>query len=91
MRVIFRTPNWEDFVTLACREIRLYGVANFQIARRLRAMLENLLRILPEARAPALREELELLDWALDQLHMAPRDLALARMPDLQGLGSTSR
>jgi uncharacterized membrane protein len=91
VRVIFRTPNWEDFVTLACREIRLYGVANFQIARRLRAMLENLLRILPEARAPALREELELLDWALDQLHMAPRDLALARMPDLQGLGSTSR
>ena len=91
LRVIFRTPNWEDFVTLACREIRLYGAANFQIARRLRAMLENLLRTLPEARAPALREELELLDWALEQLHMAPRDLALARMPDLQGLGSTSR
>jgi uncharacterized membrane protein len=91
LRVIFRTPNWEDFVALACREIRLYGAANFQIARRLRAMLENLLRTLPEARAPALREELELLDWALDQLHMAPRDLALARRPDLQGLGSTSR
>jgi hypothetical protein len=54
-------------------------------------MLENLLRTLPEARAPALREELELLDWALKQLHMEPRDLALARTPDLQGLGSTSR
>jgi len=91
LRVIFRTPNWEDFVALACREIRLYGATNFQIARRLRAMLENLLRTLPQARAPALREELELLDWALDQLHMEPRDLALARMPDLQGLGSTSR
>lgn len=91
LRVIFRTPDWEDFVTLSCREIRLYGAANFQIARRLRAMLENLLRTLPEARGPALREELELLDWALEQLHMAPRDLALARMPDLQGLGSTSR
>lgn len=91
LRVIFRTPDWEDFVTLACREIRLYGAANFQVARRLRAMLENLLRTLPEARAPALREELELLDWTLEQLHMAPRDLALARMPDLQGLGSTSR
>jgi len=91
LRVVFRTPNWEDFVELACREIRLYGAANYQIARRLRAMLENLLRTLPEARAPALREELELLDWALEQLHMAPRDLALARLPDLQGLGSKSR
>lgn len=91
LRVVFRTPNWEDFVTLACREIRLYGASNFQVARRLRAMLENLLRALPEARAAALREELELLDWTLEQLHMAPRDLALARTPDLQGLGSTSR
>ena len=91
LRVVFRTPNWEDFVTLACREIRIYGASNFQVARRLRAMLENLSRTLPEARTPALREELELLDWTLEQLHMAPRDLALARMPDLQGLGSTSR
>jgi uncharacterized membrane protein len=90
-RVILKTPNWEDFVALACREIRLYGAANFQVARRLRAMLENLLRTLPDARAPALREELELLDWALDQLPIAPRDLALAKVPDLQGLGSTSR
>jgi uncharacterized membrane protein len=91
LRVVFRTPNWVDFVALACREIRLYGAANFQIARRLRAMLENLLRTLPEARAPALREELELLDWTLEHLQMEPRDLALARMPDLQGLGSTPR
>jgi len=90
-RVVLRTPNWEDFVALSCREIRLYGVANFQVARRLRAMLENLLRTLPEARAPALREEVELLDWALDQLHLAPRDLALARTPDLQGLGAARR
>lgn len=91
MRVIMRTPNWEDFVALACREIRFYGASNFQVARRLRAMLENLMRTLPDARVPALREELELLDWALEQLPMAPRDLALARVPDLQGLGSASR
>jgi uncharacterized membrane protein len=91
IRVVLRTPNWEDFVALACREIRLYGASNFQVARRMRAMLENLMRTLPKAREPALREELELLDWALDQLPMAPRDLALARVPDLQGLGSASR
>jgi uncharacterized membrane protein len=89
--VLFKTPNWKDFVELSCREMRLYGAANFQIARRLRAMLENLLHTLPEPRTAALREELELLDWTLEQLHMAPRDLALARQPDLQGLGATSR
>ena len=41
-RVIFRTPGWDDFVQLSCREIRLYGAENYQVARRLRAMLENL-------------------------------------------------
>src|SRR5215475_13058780 len=39
MRVLFRTPDWEDFVQLACREIRLYGADNYQVARRLRAMI----------------------------------------------------
>jgi uncharacterized membrane protein len=29
VRVVFPTPNWEDFVQLACREIRLYGAGNF--------------------------------------------------------------
>jgi uncharacterized membrane protein len=91
IRVIFRTPNWEDFVSLSCREIRLYGVSNFQVARRMRAMLENLMRTLPEARVPALREELELFDLALRQLPLLPQDLALARIPDLQGLGASLR
>jgi uncharacterized membrane protein len=31
LRVIFLTPNWDDFVQLAFREIRLYGAENFQI------------------------------------------------------------
>ena len=42
-RVIFRTPNWEDFVAVSCNEIRACGAGNVQIARRLRAMLDNLL------------------------------------------------
>ena len=54
LRVIFPTPNWDDFVKLAFREIRLYGAENFQIARRLRAMIDNLMKTLPESRRPAL-------------------------------------
>jgi uncharacterized membrane protein len=87
MRVIFSTPNWEDFVQLACREIRHYGAENFQVARRMRAMIENLLQTLPDYRHPALREELNLLDSSLLAHYPLPQDLALARVPDSQGLG----
>jgi uncharacterized membrane protein len=90
LRVIFRTPNWEDFVQLAFSEIRLYGAENFQVARRLRAMIDNLLQSLPERRLPALRRELDLLNRTLERLYLFPDDLALARVPDSQGLGGSS-
>jgi uncharacterized membrane protein len=91
VRVVFRTPNWDDFVQLSCREIRHYGAENYQIARRLRAMLQNLLAILPPARHPALALELDLLDRTLDALPMQPEDRALAKEADLQGMGAPLR
>ena len=90
LRVIFRTPNWDDFVHLAFAEIRLYGASNFQIARRLRAMIINLANTLPATRQPALHQELDLLDQMLEKLYLLPEDLALARIPDSQGLGGSS-
>jgi uncharacterized membrane protein len=90
LRVIFPTPDWQDFVQLAVSEIRLYGAANFQVSRRLRAMLDNLLESLPENRHPALRRELDLLDRTLERLHDLPEDLELARQADFQGLGGSS-
>lgn len=88
LRLILQTPNWEDFVQLAVREIRFYGAENFQVARRLRAMLENLLKTLPEARHPTLRTELDLLADAVKTIHVLPADLALASIADPQGLGA---
>jgi hypothetical protein len=61
------------------------------VARRMRAMLENLQQALPEARWPALRKELDLLDQTLARLNLLPDDLVLARTPDLQGLGASLR
>ena len=90
VRVIFPTPNWEDFVQLAFREIRLYGAGNFQVARRFRAMIDNLVATLPERRCPALRQELELLDRTIERLYILPEDIALARVSDTQGLGGSS-
>jgi len=90
LRVIFRTPNWEDFVHLAFSETRDCGSGNLQVARRLRAMLENLLLTLPEHRHPALREELTLLDREIEKRFPYPEVLALARVGDSQGLGGHS-
>lgn len=90
LRVIFRTPDWNDFVHLAFTEIRFCGASNIQIARRLRAMIVNLANTLPGGRHTALRQELELLDRMLERLYVLPEDLALARIPDSQGLGGSS-
>jgi uncharacterized membrane protein len=90
LRVISRTPNWEDFVHLTFDEIRLYGAGNFQISRRMRAMIETLVETLPAARHAALRHQLDLLDRTLPDHHKLPEDLALARVPDPQGLGGRS-
>jgi uncharacterized membrane protein len=90
LRVIFRTPNWEDFVHLAFSEIRFYGAENMQIARRLRAMIVNLTDTLPAQRHSPLRKELDLLDRAIERLYVPPEDLKLARIPDSQGLGGSS-
>src|SRR5262245_244201 len=46
VRLVYRTPNWEDFVQLAVTEIRLFGGSSIQIVRRLRAMLQELIETL---------------------------------------------
>ncbi|OWV99868.1 DUF2254 domain-containing protein [Rhizobium sp. R693] len=89
LRLIRRTPNWEDFVQLTFSEIRLYGAENFQIARRLRAVIEYASQVLPDERRPALLSELDLLDRMLEKIYVFPEDLILARTPDSQGLGGS--
>jgi len=90
VRLVLRTPNWEDFVHIACNEIRACGAGSVQIPRRQRAMLQNLIRTLPVQRHAALREQLDLLDRTLPDYYRLPEDLALARIPDSQGLGGAS-
>lgn len=90
LRVIFRTPDWDDFIHLAFAEIRFYGASNVQIARRLRAMIVNLANTLPAKRHAALHQEYDLLDRMLEKLYVFPEDLALARIPDSQGLGGST-
>jgi uncharacterized membrane protein len=87
LRLVYRTPDWEDFVYLAVTEIRHFGCESIQIARRMRAMLNNLLQTLPEARAPLLRLELALLHRSAERFFSEPEDRALAAVSDFQGVG----
>ena len=61
-----------------------------QVARRLQSMLVNLVATLPDYRDKALEEERDRLNRALPGLYALPDDLALARIPDPQGLGGSS-
>jgi uncharacterized membrane protein len=87
LRLAYRTPDWDDFVQLAVTEIRQFGGASVQVARRLRAMLENLIQTLPEERAVLLRQELELVRRSVERFFAEPEDRALADVSDFQGVG----
>ena len=89
LRLIYRTPNWEDFVHLACTEIRHYGAGNVQIMRRMRSMLENLTQTVPPRRHPELNKQLDLLDREIERHFNSVEDRNLARIPDPQGLGGS--
>ena len=91
LRLIFRTPDWEDYVRLTFTELRFNGAESIQVVRRLRAMIEDLIKTLPEHRHPALQKELERLDLTVQRVYAHPDDLALARIPDSQGLGGSAR
>lgn len=87
VRLVYRTPNWENFLHLAVTEIRHYGRDSIQVMRRLRAMLENLIETLPARRTPLLRRELELLHQSSKRAFPDMDDQVLADIGDLQGMG----
>jgi uncharacterized membrane protein len=87
LRLAYRTPEWEDFVRLAVTEIRHFGGNSIQVARRLRAMLESLIRTLPQERTPLLRKELDMVHKSAERFFHEPEDRALADVSDLQGVG----
>ncbi len=87
LRVVHRTPDWDDFVGLAVTEIRQFGANSTQVVRRMRAMLEDLVSVLPPNRSTVLRRELELLRSTVNLGFAVPQDRARAESADFQGLG----
>ena len=90
-RLVCPTPDWEDFVAIAVTEIRLYGASSPQVTRRLQAMLQTLLPLVPSQRRPCLDEQVALLHRTVEQTYADPADRMMARRADSQGYGHPRR
>src|SRR5262249_51532205 len=75
---------------LAVTEIRQFGATSIQVARRLRAMLEDLVHTLPAERIGPLDEELAILKRTSERSFSEPEDRVLAEASDAQGVGGAS-
>jgi uncharacterized membrane protein len=85
--VVMPVRTWPDFLSLGITEIREYGATSIQVARRLRALLEELGElVLPENRA-AVGEEVRRLDATVTASYAESIDVDLARSGDHQGIG----
>jgi uncharacterized membrane protein len=89
VRLSVGLPRWEDYVSLAVDEIRQYGASSLQVARRLKALLSDLIDVAPEGRRHALHEELRLLARAVERTFLDVEDRGRASVADQQGLGSS--
>jgi uncharacterized membrane protein len=91
LRLLVVFPAWEDFLRLALDEIRLYGATSVQVMRRMKALVSELISILPEERRPALREWQDRLRSTVERSFSDQQDRLAASVEDRQGLGSSRR
>jgi uncharacterized membrane protein len=87
VRLVILCRTWEDYVHLAFDEIRIAGAGSPQVARRLRAALEDLLTVAPEERKQCLQEQLALLQSSAQEAISERRDLMRAAQSDRTGIG----
>jgi uncharacterized membrane protein len=85
--LVFPVRDWEEYLTLAVTEIRLYGANAIQVTRRMRAMLQELHAQVPAQRRPAIEEELSRLEATVARHFAGSIDLDRAGEADPQGIG----
>jgi len=88
LRLVYRAPSWEDFLSIGLEETRLFGAASIQVVRRLRALLADLLGVVPEFRRAAVEEQLLMLEASVSTSYGTAADLFSAGISDRQGIGS---
>jgi uncharacterized membrane protein len=91
LRLLVTFPSWEDFLRLAFDEIRFYGATSIQVMRRMKALVSELMAVLPEERRPALCHWQERLQSTIERAFSDDEDKLEASTEDRQGLGSSRR
>ncbi len=92
LRLVFPTPTWEDYLTLAFDEIRQFGSSSVQVMRRMRSALVGLAASLPsQERAESVRRYIERLDLVIEASPLDVEDKRMARQEDRQGIGLSRR
>jgi uncharacterized membrane protein len=86
---VTKSASWDDYVRLAFEEIRHCAAHSVQTTRRLRACLEDLLRIAPEEPRAPLERQLRLIDAEIDINAHSSRDSAVPRQSDAHGIGAS--
>ncbi|MFF8841423.1 DUF2254 domain-containing protein [Streptomyces sp. NPDC015127] len=87
VRLVQDVPEWADLVDLGFAEIRASAVGSPQVCRRLIAGLDDLLRLVPEARREPLVRHRALLVQAVERQVPEAAERAFALEPDRQGIG----
>ena len=91
LRLVINFPTWDDFLSLAFDEIRFYGATSIQVMRRMKALVNELISMLPEERLPALHHWQDRLQFTVERSFVDQLDKLDASGEDRQGLGSTRR
>jgi uncharacterized membrane protein len=90
-RLIIPYPSWDDFLRLGFDEIRAYGANSIQIARRMGAVIADLLPLVPERRRSALISWQSRLERTIARTFPDREDQLEASIEDRQGLGVSRR
>jgi uncharacterized membrane protein len=91
LRVVIPVRNWEQYLDLGMTEIRQYGAGSVQVARRLRALLEELRSEVSALHRAAVEAELGRLEASVTAGFATDGDRSLAGASDRQGIGGPMR
>jgi uncharacterized membrane protein len=87
LRLIVPFPTWDDFLHLALIEIQHYGADSVQVMRRMKALISNLVVILPTERQPSLQYWERRLHGTITRTFEEAEERIAASIADRQGLG----
>jgi uncharacterized membrane protein len=89
IRLIIPFPSWDDFLHLSFEEILSYGAKSVQVMRRMKALIADLLIVLPPERRVGLRYWQRRLETSITRSFADAEEKLSASGEDRQGLGVT--